>query len=188
VFWLSKWRSIWSRRSILLLFCDSSKEPRLRKLLLNASLSRKSHRKSNWGEIGTKTTSSFENCDHQFRLSHEKVLSLFRQDASTSDVRHYVAPKNIHSSHLENVDHDFEWFMSNIFENWTQKLAIGIKPSRIASKKFEVCTNFKYEKCENTSTIIWLYKWKYVLQKKDGLMAEFFFELWKRHSNFLRNL
>ena len=102
VFWLSKWRSIWSGRSILLLFCDSSREPRLRKLLLYASLYlKKATANQTVGKITGKTTSTFENCNHQFRLSHQKILSLFHQDVSTSDLGNFVASKSIISFHME---------------------------------------------------------------------------------------
>ena len=146
VFWLSKWRSIWSERSILLLFCDSSREPRLRKLLLYASLYKKRHSKSNCGRNHGKTTSTFENCNHQFRLSHQKILSIFHQDVSTSSLGHFVASKSIISFHMENVHHNFELFMSNIFENWMRKLVI--KPSSITSN------NLRYVKIWNGKNVI----------------------------------
>ena len=53
------------------------------------------------GEITGKTTSTFENCNHQFRLSHQKILSLFHQDVSTSDLGHFVVSKSIISFHME---------------------------------------------------------------------------------------
>ena len=48
----------------------------------------------------------------------------------------------------KNVHHNFEWFMSNIFENWMRKLVI--KPFSITSKQFEICKNLKWKECDNT--------------------------------------
>ena len=52
----------------------------------------------------------------------------------------------------KNFHHNFEWFISNIFENWMRKLVI--KPCSITSKNFEICKNLKWKECDNTCTII----------------------------------
>ena len=151
VFWLSKWRSIWSGRSILLLFCDSLREPRLRKLLLYASLSKKSHRKSNCGRNHGQNHFDLRKLQSSVSLIPSEDLY------STKTYQRRILATLLRLKALflfiwKNVHHNFEWFMSNIFENWMRKLVI--KPSSITSKQFEICKNLKWKECDNTCTII----------------------------------
>ena len=150
VFWLSKWRSIWSGRSILLLFGDSSREPRLRNLLLYASLLKKATANQTAGEITGLRPSKIAIISFAYPIRRSCL-------SSTKTYRRRILALLLRLKALflfiwKNFHHNFEWFISNIFENWMRKLVI--KPCSITSKNFEICKNLKWKECDNTCTII----------------------------------
>ena len=125
VLWLRTWRLIRSRRSILRLFYDSSREPRLRKSRFNLSLSKRSHSKSNCGRNHAQSHFDLQKShDLQLRLSHQKIFPLLHQDALDllAHRRQIWATmlrlKALFLRVCTNDHQNFVWLMSDIFENW----------------------------------------------------------------------
>ena len=122
---LRTWIVIRRRKSILLLFWNSSREPQLRNLLLSLNPLRKSQSKSNCGRKYGQSHFDFRKSHNlQLCLSHQKMFLLLHQNALDllayrREIWDTMLPLKALFLRVWTNDHqNFELRVSDIFENW----------------------------------------------------------------------